>query len=43
MISTPAAIASGSCQTRSKWPMVEAPAPSATNTVEKPSTKAIEE
>ena len=43
MMSTPAAIASGSCQTRSSRPIVEAPAPSATKTVEKPSTKASED
>ena len=42
MMRTPAAIASGSCQTRSSRPMVEAPAPSATKTVVKPSTKANE-
>ena len=41
MITMPAAIASSCCQTRSRPPMVEAPAPSATKTVEKPSTKAI--
>ena len=38
----PAPIASSSCQARRKRPMVEAPAPSATNTVVKPSTKATE-
>ena len=39
MMTTPAILARMSRYSRSSWPMAEAPAPSATKTVEKPSTK----
>ena len=42
MMTTPPTTDSTSMWLRTTWPMAEAAAPSATNTVEKPSTKATE-